>query len=621
MFGFACKRDRRLSFFTKATVLPPNFKIRTRPSREPKQGTVEIYGLGHVEIHLAHSEQVETEVMEGSDCQLIKVKSTVNRPGPLEFRLNLNNGNSCELSTVCPTSSINIVNAIGESLPPEHVIPVENMDGLRLRVIQPNSHVPQVYEESFGLLVDEARELGDVGICELPLSFMQEHAAGILALSDHPNSEVSFSVRSRNSIKEKFNFNVGRYAQKLKKDHNVNALAPEHLLDGRETTTVFVEFETDSVSNEYQLTVTPLGYPEECMDPATITELSAGRWEIDHSDYSPGYYLAVASLNSTEFLRPLRFVVKVDEFNQQTDAFVPNAENLFDRILNLRELDERRTAWDGFFNDLADNSEHPGWARVDELLNESYKLPISTFETIAALTRNPDAVASRAFRNSKELRFWQRLEQLPFLWSLVPINSWVKAAKKIRDDFKLKLEKNGIEDALVCKLLKDWANEFARNAPMHCSGVYCVLMALWRAGFEFDPELLNATPDGRIRGLSLSDRQLEHTRLISQHTRFDTRYTWPNFKLGHSAEVSSILRSTKDLLIKGSLENQWVVLNGPAVAAIYTTHEFELSDELVRQFKRLRATDAEWYDKANAVATLILMSRRYEEDVNVYQGN
>ena len=64
------------------------------------------------------------------------------------------------------------------------------------------------------------------------------------------------------------------------------------------------------------------------------------------------------------------------------------------------------------------------------LLDACRFLPITTFEAVAALTRNPEAIAQVAIQRSTDAWLWDRLQQLPFLWACVPIRAWVVAASR-----------------------------------------------------------------------------------------------------------------------------------------------------------------------------------------------
>jgi hypothetical protein len=117
------------------------------------------------------------------------------------------------------------------------------------------------------------------------------------------------------------------------------------------------------------------------------------------------------------------------------------------------------------------------------------------------------------------------------------------------------------------------------------------------------------------RRFTLATRTREHTRLISHHDRFDTRSTWPNFRILCNQDERDLLRSS-GLVYDDIFPNQWPVLNGPGIAAVKAVHGAGLTAEEIPDYKRLRAVDPDWYDIANAVAMFVLLDRRFKAEPN-----
>ncbi|MFM2218802.1 MAG: hypothetical protein RL240_3120, partial [Planctomycetota bacterium] len=98
---------------------------------------------------------------------------------------------------------------------------------------------------------------------------------------------------------------------------------------------------------------------------------------------------------------------------------------------------------------------------------------------------------------------------------------------------------------------------------------------------------------------------------------FDTRSTWPSFRIDCSKDERDHLR-TAGLMFETSKEesfkNQWAVLNGPGIAAVKAVHGDGIDSKDIIEYKRLRALDPDWYDIANAVAMSILLDRRCKSE-------
>lgn len=600
------------AFLSKATVFPSTFRFRVVSGSKPGEGRLRLSGLGTAQICSAQMKLVGLKTEHTEDGQTIHVSVTGQRPSLLDFRFHFANGNESDISFVCPTESIGVINAAGQILPPTHGIPVDRMDGLSLQIIQPGGAVPLIYDKQFGLLLDCARETNVEGVFEFPLSYAKDHATGILGLSSDPDREVKYEVRIGH--RERNGWTVARYGRILNKRTATDINAPN-------VTEFYIDDDLTSelAGSQLQLRVTPLGRPKEEVDSDSISLLSPGRWFVDHTSYSPGYYLAVARHTHGECLRPIRFVVKPDYLDVQK-AVEPTSETLFDYVLNMRSADGRQAAWDEFFDLISKDYSHPGWQRVTDMVEASYEVPITTYEPIAALTRNPEAVARFGILEPHKARLWQRFERLPFLWSLIPIQAWLNTAESAMTFVRRSLVNANLEHSEIDQLVRQYANRFAAEAPNRIPSMSCVVLCFWRTrmGFDFDPQHLRIAGNDQLEGLSLEDRDREQTRLIDQKSKADTRFTWPNFRIDFDETVREIFNSTRQLPIRDTFKNQWAVLNGPAIAAVFTVYGFPVSKKQVCQFKRLRALDPEWYDKANAIATFLLMQRRFNEETNPF---
>ena len=61
--------------------------------------------------------------------------------------------------------------------------------------------------------------------------------------------------------------------------------------------------------------------------------------------------------------------------------------------MNTYDKRARQKAWDEYFKSVAANPAHPDWAQLDDFVNTSETLPVTTFEAVAAITRNHLAAA------------------------------------------------------------------------------------------------------------------------------------------------------------------------------------------------------------------------------------
>jgi hypothetical protein len=201
------------------------------------------------------------------------------------------------------------------------------------------------------------------------------------------------------------------------------------------------------------------------------------------------------------------------------------------------------------------------------------------------------------------------MEQLPFLWSLVPVTTWIRGAQRSIESVRRILTSIG-EEAEINKLIESQKAQFAEFAPVRIRGLASILAALHEARIDMPIHLL-----GKFFDRNPSEtRNVEMARLIKQHDRYDTRRSWPNLRLNISEFTTERLNRIKNLSVQGRFKNEWAMLNAPAIAALYCMYDLEASEELVGQLKRLKGIDPDWFNVANATAMQQIFEHRLNED-------
>jgi hypothetical protein len=278
--------------------------------------------------------------------------------------------------------------------------------------------------------------------------------------------------------------------------------------------------------------------------------------------------------------------------------------------MNISQKPARLEAWDNYFTEIAKDHAHPDWNHMkDFVLSET--LPVTTFEALAAITRNHFAAARYGIHYPDREILWRRFEQLPFLWSAIPIHVWLATAAGYWKYIERKLLENGMNEDDCNDILEEKRVRFLKETPKRSTHMFNVVIGMWASkSFRIDPNDIEFFPFGRV---PIDRRTREHTRLIRHHARFDTRSTWPNFRINCQNEEKRLLR-TAGLMIGDNHANQWAVLNGPGIAAVRAVYGNGLQAEDVHEYKRLRALDPEWYDIANAVAMYVLLKHRCYND-------
>ena len=275
------------------------------------------------------------------------------------------------------------------------------------------------------------------------MSGIQNYVRGLLARSDNPDDAVTLVVERPPSATPQFRFSVSRYPGRLEKDQTDYATMAERP-DFTDVTVPADTLEALRLSaEELKLEVVPLGEPDQQVSEESLQRAGESTWRIHHELLAPGSYLVTAWTNEYTCLRPLRVSVNTNLVEQANVSEVEPAEQ-FDAALNTFDKAERRQKWDEFVDNLAVDPGHPGWVKIDALIKCTEWLPVTTFEAVAALTRNSEAVALLGLKNFKSAWLWEKLEELPFLWSMVPVRSWVAAATRYVAFLSERLEQLGL---------------------------------------------------------------------------------------------------------------------------------------------------------------------------------
>ena len=476
-------------YLAKAIVMPPNIELQVVPGANQGTGVLRVRGLGRVRLLIEHDARIQTSHTSIGGVEVIEVKVGQSRPGLICARINFENGNTCEVAMVCPTTCFSILNVLGQPVDYPNGIPTESLDGLTVQVIQPEHRVPLIYWPQGNLLIDRLRETNVTGVFEFPLSYLTNYASELLACSDDPDGIVNFGIGTNVNFVPRYTLSVGRYSHALDR-----AKQPTHKNGDEETIEIFMKglaTETLATKGDCHITIVPLGSPNDQMPADTITSTAPGKWIVNHNSYPLGYYLIIAADTRGHSYRPLRFAVKpsASKIAATDDGVLRPA---FWPVMNIPNKIARLKAWDDYFTAIATDPAHPDWAQLDDFVNSSETLPVTTFEAVAAITRNHLAAARYGILFPHRERLWRRFEQLPFLWSAIPIQAWLVTAVRCWAFVEGRLRENGMDAAQIQAYLAQARDKFIKEAPnrsAHMAGVILAMFASDRFGIPFTESL------------------------------------------------------------------------------------------------------------------------------------
>lgn len=607
-------RHHETIFQTRLTILPEGFSYRICPGRN-SQGSIEFTKLGSAEVFPGEITGVETDVESQDSVKKLHVKVSAqnDRPVTIPVSIHFHNGVRSFLEVTCPTDGIYIVNAAGVAVSTNLPIPMDQLDGLFLRVITPGNQDLILIEKSRKRFLGRPLEFGASGTREFALSSIQEIIQGTLAQSADPDGSVEICLERPPKPMPLLQFSVARYPGWLEKEPNDYSETATR----REYTEVFVSQKTLQdlriSEDDIRIHVSPLGQPDAVIDKTAVQRGGDAKWRLDHELLGPGIYLAVAWINEFRCLRPLRVSVKLDLIESMRVEDTEPAEQ-FDSALNTLTHDVRQFEWEQFVNRIACDSGHPGWSRIDSLIKANQHLPLTTYEAISNLVRNPEATAMLAIRMHRLPWLWERLEELPFLWAAVPVRCWVDALKRHLELLNHQLET--LEADMVRQIIEGELGEFSKNLALRWSGGVHINSCLYISGVDIPLqntkfEFLMVNQHDSL----LEQRQQERSRLIAEHVAdYDKNYAgmiWPKLDVFIPEQIKEVI---DDVIISDGHSNQWAVLNAPAIAAAYSVHDIPIPPAMILKLKELRSVDPVWFDRANVIAMYILAGRRLVQD-------
>lgn len=600
--------DGECKFMSRITVLPRQFKLTTRPGHEENQGQWIFVGLGQsADLHFATAQGVNLKgARKGKDI-VVDVDVQEDRPRSIPVKVRWSDDAVCQMELVCPTQNCSLVEPNGNVLDKRMVVSVDQLDGLRVRLLQPGARPAYLIDCERTQIIDTLTEVSP-GIWEYPLTFAKDRAVGLLASSDDPDSEIELGITIGNALVPMFRWKVGRYGYRLEPLRHVQQLADvasaEQPILKTRVQVADPQLRRRLEGENVSVRVIALNDPKLVLPPESVSQESDGVWRIDHVDADPGYYLVTGKTDSGNLLRPTRFQNKLDQL-APPPSDKPENDYCFTEISSIRDRDRRREVWDRFFERMIEDFGHEEWAQVQSVTDASLSLPVTTFETVAALTRNPIAVARFGILNPGNAKLWQRLEELPFLWCLVPVSAWLKASLRIIHYVRERMEGQQIAEDTIMQIINVNSAEFATKAPDRIPSMNCVTACFFFANLV-DPKYI------RMTGTTREDFEAAFAALVRRHERFDSRLTWPRLKLRECEQVKHVFESMLDLEYRDVHQHEWAVVNGPAIAAIYSVYGFPMTRQQVCDFKLLRSFDMEWFDAAHHYAMHQVATRRFE---------
>ncbi len=552
----------------------------------------------------------------GNDTAVEVAISSNDRPEFVLIRVAFKDHGASELLVPCPTTWAGLVDAAGRVFELGRAAAISTLRNLTLRVLSPRTQIPQLYSEAKGKLVFlanlRAAEKDMSGAFELPMSVVETRISGMMSATTDLDDQVQLVVVQGVSTEPVYRFTVSRYPGALEKLSGGSASGEQG-----DFTDIVLSDETARIlrvgEEQIRIDLAPLARPDKFYEGDECRKIASGRWRVFHDRLKSGPCLVTAWLDDFTCLRPLR--ISVPSNSSLANEMPPDRYSIeeFERVSRIWDGKERRSEWKRLINDLSLNFEASSWSCVDAMLKASEHRPMTTFEALVALVQNPVAMARTGIIHAGKQWIWDRFEELPFLWCLIPVHCWAKAALTVRESMRAKLLRldfaiDKIDEMLLSQLTNFLEGGIGRPSVLAAAAT-CLPFA--------DKTIPQDANFGRLMPNSVSallhERDVERTRLISSHDGIDTRISWPHYDLPIHPEL---LPAIRDLLIIDCHENQGAVLNGPLAAAAHSVFGMPVTDEQLARFQELRGIDANWFDRCFEIGSFILAGRRFFKNQN-----
>lgn len=584
-------------FMANIDVVPKSGKISFIPGRNAREGAIEVTGMTAMHYGCT-SNQANLQIKSSSIPNGIRFEciAEIDPPANLDLHFRWHLGQELALSVPYPARGVRFINRDGTVLHTDAIVHMSRMSGVTVQVMDLDPGLTFSIEATAlsnklsGIKLDSIK-LVEVapGRHEIDLRQLQDGCNLLFSAVEDLDAMIRVGVISSNHTTFPQRIYVARYDLSIHPDKDSGEVyIPEKelkTLNGDASRLEFRAFPLTNPDQEYEVL------------PAT----SPGRWQFYKEDRSLGPWLITGWDGDWCRIRPLCWTV----FDDSTPIPIDTTDRSFESVVRLLTPRERSDASDELLGQLSADPNHNDWKKVNACFNHLKHLPATTFDVIGRLARHPDAAATALLKTAEDTfdEVWTSLERLPFAWYLIPVSSWIKAAK-IREQHMREVlaplaeSFGGNLDTVVDASFRPFFNQ----VPIRQPGMQSLV--------ELAKHLLFSTQIPNLQYLHMFTMQNEHQTmkmvilmpaeqdLLQMHAD-DTWPTcpelveewWPTVQGQIPEELHSLWNTT----MMGP-EYRLSVLNAPVAAAYCAAFNIKLKKRMVFNIRKLREFDPTWFD-------------------------
>ena len=439
---------------TTATILPRDLELKSYP--RAGEGTLRVRSrrLHGLSVEDCPSTVHATISHQNATAELHVV---ANESVDLKLRLSFDGGTTALVSAPLPVIAMCFVDRRGQPLPTGQQVSTQRLHGIRARIVTAGEEeAPTLLarrlltdaEPSRVQTIGVLRATRDQRIFELPLDDVRDAILEHLAVGTHPDDAVEL-VLAPSAVATLF---VRRYEAAFSLD--APGLAVRRLTLPTDVATKIEPHVAEA------LDVSLLRIANPAVPETSILRDADGSWHFVAADHAPGPWLVVARYGNAIRLRPVTITNRRDEID-------PGEPGTLKHALLCPARGERFKRLLAYFQALVPRFEASDWASLRPFVATLGQFPATTFDVMPRIA-SQGVLAAYALLKADDgsfMRVWNGLEELPFVWHLVPVTAWVKAARVLYHDRRretAELKKLNIPVTLGDPLLPWRANPFAR---------------------------------------------------------------------------------------------------------------------------------------------------------------
>jgi hypothetical protein len=344
------------------------------------------------------------------------------------------------------------------------------------------------------------------------------------------------------------------------------------------------------------------------LEPAGSTNPEI-RWRIDEATMEPGPWLIIGWEGSWCRFRPLLWTIG-DIPENALDDFIESG--VMGDALRIPDPKQRRKAIDAAFRFLDETPKDPNWGLLGEYFTAFQGLPAASLDLFGRLAANPRVAAGLLMRadDSQFDIVWERLDEVPFSWQLVPVEAWVQAAAGLVSHYREQLA--GFPGDIE-PLIQQVFRTFAERLPEKLEPLALIPDLLTELdvvpGLARKSGLLGLA--GSEQGAAILQQRLNEARQDLLRAQADVQ--WPQ-----GNEIGCWATGNDELVTK--FEGVWLeppmgvrfradVLHAPVIAALTSAFDCPTTADLVWEIKRLRRFNERWFDTAYSITLALAIGQ------------